>query len=74
MFNPCPNCNTLRAGRNCYVHNVITCINCLYDGPNSKCDAPSFIKQSEKYKAEKDKEMDELLERVRIGGDMWTTQ
>lgn len=64
----CPNCNRLRTGRNCYVHNVITCLYCLYDGVGTDgkhfCDAESFIVQSIKYKTETEAEMDALLDKI----------
>lgn len=60
----CPNCNMLRTEQHCYIHGVLTCLNCLYDGVKSFCDAPSFIAQSDKFKAKKKIEMDELLNMI----------
>lgn len=70
----CPNCNSVNSGQNCYVHNVLTCLNCLYDGIKSFCDEPSFIEQSKKYIDKHKTVMDDLLDRVKAGGDMWVPQ
>lgn len=60
----CPNCNSINTGQHCYVHNIMTCLNCLYQSPDSFCDELSFIKQSEKFKAKRKAEMDKLLNMI----------
>lgn len=70
----CPNCNRINSGKWCYVHGVMTCLNCLYDYPGSKCDAESMVKQSEAFIAKSEAEHDKLLKMVEAGGDVWTTQ
>lgn len=70
----CPNCNRINSGKMCHVHNVMTCLGCLYDYPNSVCDDPTIVKQSERFNAEKKAEMDKLLNMVKEGGDTWVPQ
>lgn len=69
----CPSCNSINTGENCFVHNVITCVNCLYDGVNSTCDSPSFIAKQTKFKKERDAEYDKILSMI-PKGNMWTPQ
>ena len=70
----CPSCNRINSGQHCYVHNILTCLGCLYDSPSGFCDAPSFIERSKKFNAEKKAEMDKLLDLVKSGGDTWVPQ
>jgi len=68
----------INTDQQCYVHNVLTCLNCLYDGVGVDgshfCDERSFINQSDKFKADRGAKHDKLFVKIKAGGDMWVPQ